>query len=1238
MVPQPPDSWLVPAPEKPLSDLAQAIGVDRAQADTRFLPPHLRSRVEGFLSVGKFAWAIKTLRDDYEKNPGNLRTIFLMAFLYEAEGYPNRARNLYAAARAQELSEEDARRVFLARLRIRLRDQDEAGVRDLLEAEITKARLAVKRADASSKPRLASALALRALLAYRRGQQVRTRALLDEALEHAPDHLAIRSLSILAHAETPIRIQHAATIGAFLEDLERVPSPTDPIRARAARQMKGRIRAEYFDSLEEDGEDAWAFARRHPTDPWLQLAQGHLHRKRRRFQAAFESFQKARKGFDEGPMQDWARELESEAQVRAEVEAAKKIPLEVVQKEEAELILNQPRFQEAGRIYRRILRRIDAERFDDAFELLKEAQRTWPEVVEFPLQIGHHWTRLGNFRRAQAAYLEALKLDEHRAESHALVALSILARGEAGPGPSRALRYAQEASRLDPDALSLHALGWAMVALGDVRDGAQKLHQAAKLKPEDASIRYRLGLALLALDLEAPALAEFEAAQAYQPDHPRNLLMRGVALARMGRRDEAIDALSQAAQRGPAKERKIAEHTLARLTGSVRERDPSQREDVPRPAPGIPSPRESLVVTSSEVAHRLGPAFDRYLAAARRVAEGHVDEGKGDLRSLKEEQPGMAEPIFALSVLSLIDGELEATRAANDLHLDLRPSDPRGAVVRAFHALMASEPKTLALALTAFRQAPADLPDDPFLGVLAGRWDRELEVNPYRPESHYHRGVLRIFQGDLKGAEMDFEAAGKSPESLRATALVQMLRFARTGDEDAWKGAEPLLRKVGPSPVARAMDAIRREILRVDEVAAKAPAKEWTWDKACATKYVQVSPMIRSMVYGLPLSRVDARRMGLRKSVWEKVDRSLIRTGNALKGTVELAQDPSHELDYAVLAGEKKPLAEVPMAPHSQVPFNLPLDPILEEGIFDEEGDLQPIPELEELAPLPANEPEARLGEVRNEADGIDGDPGLDGLDDLDSGLSGDLDFGGDLDPGGDFEDLGGFENRSARPSPTRSLRELSPQPPPPPPAPHPPRSASSPTEVPVSPELLVAWQEAVRPIASGRTDQTRIRLELLAQKYPEHPGPLRDLAMLDWAEGRIEEAVDRARLGLRSFPHEGVFYRLGAIFKLQGGEVDRARELLQKADREARGQVSESLYREAAGAAWLRWEERTGRDETTRVPVARLAFWVGDLAAARKSLDGIEGEECEALRAWIELGSSGDQAQASGEREVQGG
>ena len=108
--------------------------------------------------------------------------------------------------------------------------------------------------------------------------------------------------------------------------------------------------------------------------------------------------------------------------------------------------------------------------------------------------IGHHFTKQGDYDHAEVALRRALELapDSHLARLG--MGSVLLRQGRL----QEALEHLHRAVQLDPDSADAHTnLGVALVRVGDFEAGVEHLHRSRELQPDQAGVYYNWGLALV---------------------------------------------------------------------------------------------------------------------------------------------------------------------------------------------------------------------------------------------------------------------------------------------------------------------------------------------------------------------------------------------------------------------------------------------------------------------------------------------------------------------------------------------------------------------------------------------------------------------------------------------------------------------------------------------------------------------------------------------------------------------
>jgi len=168
--------------------------------------------------------------------------------------------------------------------------------------------------------------------------------------------------------------------------------------------------------------------------------------------------------------------------------------------------------------------------------------------------------REGRLEEAEELYRELV--EEDPTSVRALNNLGILL-DEMGD-PEEAVAQLRAAQRIEPQNQEIRGnLGAALGALGRYAEAEEELRTAFRMDPTNLEIRANLGILLFRRGLYEQAVAELAVVCAGKPDDGLSLFYRGEALNRLGRVDEAIEALERVTELIPGNPR--AYYTLGVL-------------------------------------------------------------------------------------------------------------------------------------------------------------------------------------------------------------------------------------------------------------------------------------------------------------------------------------------------------------------------------------------------------------------------------------------------------------------------------------------------------------------------------------------------------------------------------------------------------------------------------------------------------------------------------------------------
>jgi tetratricopeptide (TPR) repeat protein len=177
-------------------------------------------------------------------------------------------------------------------------------------------------------------------------------------------------------------------------------------------------------------------------------------------------------------------------------------------------------------------------RHADAIEASKKAVGIRPSAESY-FNIGLANYRLKQYREAEAAYRQSIKLDPYNA-ADAYYALGLTYR-DSGQFDDEIQSYKQ-AIRLKPDFLSAYDhLGLRYLQVKKYSEAAEAFKQVAALKPGDANAQNNLGEAYEALGRHAESVEAFRQAIRLKPDFGKAYFNLGKTLLAQGNRDAAIE-------------------------------------------------------------------------------------------------------------------------------------------------------------------------------------------------------------------------------------------------------------------------------------------------------------------------------------------------------------------------------------------------------------------------------------------------------------------------------------------------------------------------------------------------------------------------------------------------------------------------------------------------------------------------------------------------------------------------
>ncbi|MED5622093.1 tetratricopeptide repeat protein [Ideonella sp. BN130291] len=100
----------------------------------------------------------------------------------------------------------------------------------------------------------------------------------------------------------------------------------------------------------------------------------------------------------------------------------------------------------------------------------------------------------------------------------------------------------------------------------------------------------------------------------------------------------------------------------------------------------------------------------------------------------------------------------------------------------------------------------------------------------------------------------------------------------------------------------------------------------------------------------------------------------------------------------------------------------------------------------------------------------------------------------------------------------------------------------------PVNPSVQRAFDDALRLLRAGRTDEAERALRALAQSKPEFGGPHANLGLIHRQAGKLPEAVAELERAVQASPEQPLYLNQLGIAYRQQGQFAKAREAYEKA------------------------------------------------------------------------------------------
>ena len=211
-----------------------------------------------------------------------------------------------------------------------------------------------------------------------------------------------------------------------------------------------------------------------------------------------------------------------------------------------------PGSDQTRRIYSEVL--VDAGQMDAALEQAREAVSLRPDYLNNQMALGWVHFSAGRWGEAAAAYRRGTEIQPDNPWPFQMLGTSLHLAGDL-PG---AIAPYERAIRLAPDARAWANLGYVYYATGRLPEARHAYEEAARIEPGSGTIRRSLGDVRARQGDKAAARADWQAALALSrealrvnPQEVRQLRNAGVCLAKLGRKDEALETARRLLAAGP---------------------------------------------------------------------------------------------------------------------------------------------------------------------------------------------------------------------------------------------------------------------------------------------------------------------------------------------------------------------------------------------------------------------------------------------------------------------------------------------------------------------------------------------------------------------------------------------------------------------------------------------------------------------------------------------------------------
>jgi tetratricopeptide (TPR) repeat protein len=398
-----------------------------------------------------------------------------------------------------------------------------------------------------------------------------------------------------------------------------------------------------------------------------------------------------------------------------------------------------------------------------------------PALTRAHQQDGKVWLDRGDAAAAIAEETAALSLDPRPAAAHGVLALGLAREGKSD---ARALAEANTVLATTNEGEASRALAWAArgtvyLRQKDYGGALAAYNRVIAADRNDINALLGRGTAYVGLGHPAQALADFDAAQAMMPDVPI-AAVRAMALAGVGRREEALDAADRALELAPD------DRQTRRLRVAVREETGDMAG--------------ALADADTLLAH--DPGAEDYLVHADLRPTTDIAGREADIAAALRRDPANASAFLMRAQDAITGGRLDAAATAlaaaerlkgdplslAALRLDLmaKRGDAAGALKLAGETVAGHPGDPQALNVVCWFKATHNVA----LDSARADCDAALKLAAGTPAFLDSRGFVRLRANDDKGAIADYSAALRHAPELVSSLYGRGIAWARLGDRN----------------------------------------------------------------------------------------------------------------------------------------------------------------------------------------------------------------------------------------------------------------------------------------------------------------------------------------------------------------------------------------------------------------------------------------------------------------------